>query len=62
LVIICDLAKDEGKVTKICTKCGIEKDIAKYRIKRGRKVIGDSFIEMIANRGHAYCPVRFNVA
>ena len=28
----------------------------------GRKVIGDSFIEMIANRGHAYCPVRFNVA
>jgi len=24
----------------------------------GRKVIGDSFIEMIANRGQAYCPVR----
>ena len=27
-----------------------------------RKVIGDSFIGMVINRGQAYCPLRINIA
>ena len=42
---------DVPELDEICFK-------SKNLYNKTNKVIGDSFIGMIINRGHAYCPVR----